>query len=64
MKSVHQEIVNKINALKPGAMVFPKEFRGIGADDAVNKALSRITKERLSAKVNAMLVNIYLRTTK
>jgi hypothetical protein len=45
MNSIHQEITDKINALQPGTIVFPTDFRGIGTDDAVRQALSRLTKE-------------------
>lgn len=45
MKSVHQEIVNRIGALKPGSILFPTDFRGIGTDDAIKKALSRLVKD-------------------
>jgi len=51
MKSVHQEIENKIGTLEPGAIVFPTEFRGLGTEDAVKKALSRITKEGKIARL-------------
>lgn len=45
MKSVHQEVVNRIGALKPGSILFPTNFRGIGTDDAIKKALSRLVKD-------------------
>jgi len=47
MKSVHQEVVNRIRALKPGSILFPTDFRGIGTDDAIKKALSRLVKESM-----------------
>jgi hypothetical protein len=56
MKSVHQDIANKISSLEPGAIVFPTEFRGIGTEDAVKKALSRITKE---GKIDRLAHGIY-----
>jgi hypothetical protein len=56
MKSVHQEIVSKITALKPGAIVFPTAFRGLGTEDAIKKALSRITKE---GKIERLAHGIY-----
>jgi len=56
MKSVHQEVINKISTLEPGAIVFPAEFRGIGTEDAIKKALSRITKE---GKIERLAHGIY-----
>lgn len=56
MKSVHQEIIDKINALKAGAIIFPTEFRGTGTEDAVKKALSRIAKE---GKIERLAHGIY-----
>ena len=47
MKSVHQEVVNRIRALKPGSILFPTDFRGIGTDDAIKKALSRLVKDSM-----------------
>ncbi len=47
MKSVHQEVVNRIGALKPGSILFPTDFRGIGTDDAIKKALSRLVKDSM-----------------
>lgn len=47
MKSVHQEVVNQIRALKPGSILFPTDFRGIGTDDAIKKALSRLVKDSM-----------------
>jgi hypothetical protein len=44
MKSVHQEVVKRIGALKPGSILFPTDFRGIGTDDAIKKALSRLVR--------------------
>ncbi|EOR93731.1 hypothetical protein ADIARSV_3071 [Arcticibacter svalbardensis MN12-7] len=45
MKSVQQEISGQISAFQPGTIVFPTEFRGVGTDDAVRQALSRLAKE-------------------
>jgi len=56
MKSVHQEIIDKINGLEPGAILFPTEFRGLGTEDAVKQALSRITKE---GKIERLAHGIY-----
>ncbi len=45
MKSVHQEILDKISSLQPGVIVFPTDFRGSGTEDAVRQVLSRVAKE-------------------
>ncbi len=46
MASIHQEIERKLQAQQPGAIIFPTEFRGVGTEDAVRKALSRLTQEK------------------
>jgi hypothetical protein len=56
MNSIHQEITDQINALQPGTIVFPTDFRGIGTDDAVRQALSRLTKE---GKLDRLAHGIY-----
>lgn len=56
MKSVHKIIENRINSLKQGDIVFPTEFRGLGTEDAVKKALSRISKE---GKIERLAHGIY-----
>jgi len=45
MKSVHQEVISRIGALKPGSILFPTDFRGLGTEDAIKKALSRLVKD-------------------
>jgi len=45
MNSIHQEVTGQINTLQPGTIVFPTDFRGIGTDDEVRQALSRLTRE-------------------
>jgi hypothetical protein len=47
MKSVHQEVISRIGTLKPGSILFPTDFRGIGTDDAIKKALSRLVKDSM-----------------
>jgi hypothetical protein len=46
MNSIHQEIEKQVRSLKPGTFVFPNDFRGVGTEDAVRKALSRLTREK------------------
>lgn len=49
MGKVHTYIETQINRKKDGEIIFPSDFRGIGTDDAVKKALSRLsTKGSLS----------------
>ncbi|MGF7079745.1 DUF6088 family protein [Mucilaginibacter sp. UYCu711] len=45
MNSIHQEISSQIKDFQPGVIVFPTDFRGLGTDDAIRQALSRLTKE-------------------
>jgi hypothetical protein len=56
MNSIHQEISDQINVLQPGTIVFPTDFRGVGMDDAVRQALSRLTKE---GKIERLAHGIY-----
>ncbi|CAN5163091.1 hypothetical protein BH09BAC6_BH09BAC6_16290 [soil metagenome] len=56
MNSVHQQIIDQINAIQPGTIVFPTGFRGIGTDDAIRQALSRLTKE---GKIERLAHGIY-----
>lgn len=42
--SIHQQIVEKIANTKGGEILFPNDFRGVGADSAIKMSLSRITK--------------------
>lgn len=56
MNSIHQEIADQINAFQPGSILFPTDFRGIGTDDAVRQALSRLTKE---GKLDRLAHGIY-----
>ena len=56
MNSIHQEIAEQISAFQPGTIVFPTDFRGMGTDDAVRQALSRLTKE---GKIERLAHGIY-----
>lgn len=56
MNSTHKAIVDKINILKPGDIVFPTDFRGVGTNDAIRQALSRLTKE---GKIERLAHGIY-----
>ncbi|MGY4539616.1 hypothetical protein ACVW0P_004052 [Mucilaginibacter sp. UYNi724] len=56
MNSVHQEISDQINAFQPGVIVFPADFRGVGTDDAIRQALSRLTKD---GKIERLAHGIY-----
>jgi hypothetical protein len=56
MNSVHQQIIDQVNAILPGTIVFPTDFRGIGTDDAIRQALSRLTKE---GKIERLAHGIY-----
>ena len=45
MNSIQQEISTQLSSFTPGTILFPTDFRGVGTDDAVRQALSRLTKE-------------------
>lgn len=46
MMSLHQSVENQIKKICPGQIFFLSEFRGLGPDSAIRKALSRIAKEK------------------
>lgn len=43
--STHQHIVQRIAKIKAGKMLFPTDFRGLGADSAIKMCLSRIAQK-------------------
>lgn len=43
--SIHQLIMEKITHIKGGKILFPTDFRGIGADSAIKMSLSRLAKK-------------------
>lgn len=43
MENTHTYIEQAISRKKPGALVFPTDFRGHGSEDAIKKALARLT---------------------
>ena len=45
MSSIHQKIQQQIDTTPEGAIIFPTNFRGLGTDDAIRQALSRLVKE-------------------
>jgi len=45
MKSTHQEITERINRIKPRHYITNRLPGGVGTEDAVRKAMSRVTKE-------------------
>ncbi|MBC9913454.1 DUF6088 family protein [Chitinophaga varians] len=44
MKKVHTQIADQIARKKPGALIFPTDFRGIGTETAIKQALFRMTR--------------------
>jgi Family of unknown function (DUF6088) len=44
MENVHKYISNSISRHKKGDLIFPSDFRGIGAQSAIRMSLSRLTK--------------------
>jgi predicted transcriptional regulator of viral defense system len=54
---VHKEIEKKFTKSKKGQILFISDFRGMGSEAAIRKALSRLTKEN---KVKRIAHGIYL----
>lgn len=44
MKKVHTQIADQIARKKPGALIFPTDFRGIGTGAAIKQALFRMAR--------------------
>jgi hypothetical protein len=57
MRSVQEEILNKLEDVSKGKIVFPSDFMALGSDDAIRQALSRLTKE---GKIIRLAQGIYL----
>jgi predicted transcriptional regulator of viral defense system len=45
MEDVQKNISNYLSKRKGGSLIFPSDFRGIGTDVAIKKALSRLTRQ-------------------
>jgi len=56
MQPTHTSIDSLISKSKPGKLVFPTDFRGMGTEDAIKKALSRLTAK---GKLNRLAHGIY-----
>jgi hypothetical protein len=54
--STHSKIERKIDLLKPGTLIFPANFRGMGSDVAIKNALSRLAKTK---KIERLAHGIY-----
>jgi hypothetical protein len=57
LKSIHQAISEKIAGMKAGRLVFPRDFRGDGADSAIKMSLSRFAA---SGKLQRLGHGIYI----
>jgi Family of unknown function (DUF6088) len=55
--SVHKTIAGKLETMKPGSLVFPSDFKGLGAEGAIKMAFSRLTKQN---KLKRMANGIYV----
>ncbi|MEJ7693167.1 DUF6088 family protein [Daejeonella sp.] len=51
MKSVHRYIANQIKRSTAGSILFPSDFRGLGADSAIKMSLSRHAREGLLVRL-------------
>jgi len=47
MKSVENQIFNRITKHKRGKLFFPVDFAGLGSDESIRKALSKLTKDKV-----------------
>lgn len=56
--SIHQQILLKIQAIKPGTVLFTTDFMAEGTDDAIHKTLSRLVRQKL---INRLGKGIYLK---
>jgi hypothetical protein len=56
MEKTHTHIESIISKKKAGEVIFPSDFRGTGTDDAIRKALSRLTKD---GQLNRLAHGIY-----
>ena len=45
MEDVQKNISNYLSKRKGGSLIFPADFRGLGTDVAIKKALSRLTRQ-------------------
>jgi len=54
--AAHTDIETLISRQKPGHLLFPTDFRGQGTEDAIRKALSRLTAK---GKLNRLAHGIY-----
>jgi hypothetical protein len=43
--SIHQQIMEQIDHIKGGNILFPTDFRGVGTDSAIKMSLSRIAQQ-------------------
>ena len=56
MKKTHTHIKSLISRKRPGDLLFPSDFRGLGTDNAIKKALSRLAK---SGEIKRLTHGIY-----
>lgn len=58
MKSIHQDIADRIESFAAGSIVFLCDFRGLGSEDAIKMSLSRHAKTGLVERLGQ---GVYLR---
>ena len=54
MQSTHTHIEHVILRKKGGELIFPTDFRGKGTEDAIKKALSRLTQKGMLKRLYGM----------
>jgi len=61
LNSIHKNIANQIDLKSSEQIIFPKDFRGLGSEDAIKMSLSRhVTSGKLTRIANG----IYIKTKK
>lgn len=61
MESTRHQIENKLKHVKPGKIIFPTDFRGLGSEAAIKMSLSRLVKD---GKLERIAHGIYLKAKK
>jgi hypothetical protein len=51
MEKVHKNIKHLLSRRKKGSLIFPSDFRGMGTEAAIKKALSRLAKQGILKRV-------------
>jgi hypothetical protein len=58
LNSTHRHIIQRIEQLAGGSILFPTDFRGLGSENAIKMSLSRLVREKL---VERLAHGVYLK---